>query len=117
MSGKLDQLAALARMVKDAEILRFGRAVSERRDIENARRSLQEARRNVQRSSTPDAAHLSGQAALWQIWAGQQLRDLNAGLAMAAAREETARTAAARAAGRADVLARLARRQDQKPRG
>ena len=110
MSEKLAKLAALADMIKEAELGRLSAAETARRAIARQSATVRAAMSNANRQAEPDAAHVSGTAAHWHIWADRRLKALTLQEAMTAAEAEVQRRAASRAFGRAAALGSLAQR-------
>ena len=101
---KLADLARLAALVEDAERARLARAAAERNSMQAAITALGES---PALPSAPDIA-ASLNAEQHELWRVQRRATLNLGLARATARYLEAKGDAAKAFGRASVLARLA---------
>jgi len=110
MSDRLAKLAALADMIKEAELSKLSAAESARRRITQQSAAVRTAISDANRRAEPNAAHASGTAAHWHIWAERHVKALTQQEAMAAAEAEVQKRAARRAFGRAAALGRLALR-------
>ena len=117
MSEKLAKLAALADMIKEAELSRLSAAETARRAISRKSAAVRTAVSDANRNAEPDAAHASGTAARWHTWADRRLKALTLQEATAAAEAEVQKRAASRAFGRAAALGRLAQRSNKDRKG
>lgn len=109
MNERLAKLAALAEMIKEAELGRLSAAEAARRGIARDAADVRAARSGANRQAGPDAAHVSGTASRWQAWSDRRLAALTQQEAMAAANAEAQKRLASRAFGRAHALAKLTR--------
>ncbi len=105
---RLDRLAALAAMIKEAELAALARQNATVRRIESERREVKEMRQGVVDNTALDVANLVGQDQRFLDWTTKRLSALSAETAAAAAEAETAKVKARRAFGRASVLSQLA---------
>lgn len=110
MSGRFDDLAALAAMLRDRSLGELARRGAVRRRADAQLAALRAAQARGLAGAGPDAAHRAGADAPWLMWSGRAIRNAATAAAQAAARVEDQKAVARRDAGRADVLARLAAR-------
>lgn len=110
----LAALAELAAMLRDRDLARLAgamrRAAGIAQEIEAVEDELRQRGKEVAAAEMPDTAWRAGADTPWQEFAGRRRSELTAGLANARAAAEDIRSDAVRSLGRAEALARLARR-------
>ncbi len=107
MAGKLAKLAALADMIKEAELGKLRDLEAKRQSTIKQTSDLQISRRKAIADASADAAHISGSVNNWERWAESKTRELSVKTAQAAAEAEAQKLRARRAFGRAAALERL----------
>lgn len=114
---RLETLAEIAAMLRDAELARLQKLERDRSEIEEQRQALHRDRIRAMASLEPDPARMAGADIRWQGWAAGQMHALAIRETSAAAAAERQKVEARRAFGRADVLARLAKAAQQTRKG
>lgn len=111
MTGRpIAELAALAQMIQDRELAMLRVLSARRQDAQAAQRACREAQSRAISQAGPTPAFLAGTDAQWLRLNAQRLRAATERAAQAAVEVEDQLMAARKAFGRADALARLARR-------
>ncbi|SFG95628.1 hypothetical protein SAMN04488020_105120 [Palleronia marisminoris] len=109
MTGRMDDLAKLAGMVRDRELAKVETIMSQVTRLRGDIARLTESREARVASGELDLARVSGAELAWQAASEAELMRLNRQLAALLAQHDAALRAARRAFGRADVAARLAK--------
>ncbi|MDJ0825802.1 MAG: hypothetical protein QNJ16_09895 [Rhodobacter sp.] len=108
MSKAIEKLAALAGMLRDAELSKLAARAAERRKIEGEISELRQQRHALSQLAEDGPAKQVHAEALWQCWAETRMKALSADAAQAAARSEAQIPVARRAFGRAQALQKIA---------
>ncbi|MAQ81767.1 MAG: hypothetical protein CMH12_00880 [Maritimibacter sp.] len=111
---QLDQLAQLARMLRDRELNRLSVLAARRQAARVQMEDCREDRRRALASAAADPAHIAGADGPWLAWNVARHQKLSASAALAAADVEAQLLIARRAFGRAEALGRIAERKQQK---
>lgn len=109
---RIDALARLAELVRDADRQKLAAVLARDREIARRVAEAETARRErlLSLAEGPDTARMAGQDTRWDAWIESRIAGLNMERARLRARAEDIRAALSRSEGRAQVARRLSGR-------